>query len=182
MKKRTRLLLVVPLVSVLVAVAPFAQAEEPRREMYPREGHVDFHGQDFRHFNEHEHAIWRGGRWHHEWHGGRFGWWWEVAGVWYVYDAPIYPYPTSVPTVVVQPAPAPPAQVQREVVYPYGKYVLYGDGVTRPWQWVWVPAAPAPQPPVPPPPPAGVPPPAPPPPPPPAGAPPPPPPPPAVTQ
>jgi hypothetical protein len=28
-------------------------------------------------------------------------------------------------------------------VYPHGKYVLYGDGVTQAWQWVWVPAAPA---------------------------------------
>ena len=34
--------------------------------------------------------------------------------------------------------------VQREVVYSHGKYVLYGDGVTQPWQWVWVPAAPSP--------------------------------------
>jgi hypothetical protein len=29
----------------------------------------------------------------------------------------------------------------REVVYPHGKYVLYGDGVTQPYQWVWIPAA-----------------------------------------
>jgi len=47
-------------------------------------------------------------------------------------------------SVVVQPsaryqAPA----VQREVVYPHGKYVLYGDGVNQPWHWAWVPAAPA---------------------------------------
>lgn len=42
-------------------------------------------------------------------------------------------------------APATPS-VQREVVYPHGKYVLYGDGVTQPWQWVWVPAPPPPPP------------------------------------
>ncbi len=42
-------------------------------------------------------------------------------------------------------APPPPAPaVQREVVYPHGRYVLYGDGVQRPWQWVWVPAVPLP--------------------------------------
>jgi hypothetical protein len=43
--------------------------------------------------------------------------------------------------VAYQPAAAPqqPA-VQREVVYSTGKYVLYGDGVTRAWQWVWYPA------------------------------------------
>jgi hypothetical protein len=27
-------------------------------------------------------------------------------------------------------------------VYPHGKYVLYGDGVTQPYQWVWIQAAP----------------------------------------
>ena len=41
--------------------------------------------------------------------------------------------------------------VQREVVYANGKYVLYGDGVSQPWQWVWVPVAPAVPPPPPPP-------------------------------
>jgi len=32
--------------------------------------------------------------------------------------------------------------VQREVVYPHGKYVLYGDGVNQAYQWVWIPTAP----------------------------------------
>ena len=36
-----------------------------------------------------------------------------------------------------------------EVVYPHGRYVLYGDGVSQPWQWVWLPAAPAAPPPPP---------------------------------
>jgi hypothetical protein len=36
--------------------------------------------------------------------------------------------------------------VQREVVYPNGRYVLYGDGVRQPWQWVWVQAASPPPP------------------------------------
>ena len=41
-----------------------------------------------------------------------------------------------------------PPAVQREVVYPHGKYVLAGDGVTQPWQWqwIWFPAAPQPPP------------------------------------
>jgi hypothetical protein len=42
------------------------------------------------------------------------------------------------------------AAVQREVVYPNGRYVLYGDGVRQRWQWVWVPSA-SPPPPLPPP-------------------------------
>ena len=65
-----------------------------------------------------------------------------------VYQPPppvVYQQPPAVyqqpPGVYQQPAvaPAPPGPlVQREVVYPHGRYVLYGDGVTQPWQWVWV--------------------------------------------
>jgi hypothetical protein len=62
------------------------------------------------------------------------------------------PYYYGSPPVIYQQAPtyaAPPA-VQREMVYPHGKYVLYGDGVTQAWQWVWVPAPAGPPPPPPP--------------------------------
>lgn len=104
------------------------------------------------------------GRGHGHFHGG----WWlpgaligglalgaAVAATYPPYYAyPSYygaPYYAAPPTVVYQAAPAyaapaPPA-VQREVVYPHGRYVLYGDGVRQAWQWVWVPAAPAPPPP-----------------------------------
>jgi hypothetical protein len=55
-----------------------------------------------------------------------------------------YPYPVYSPPVVVEQPPVVHQQpVQREVVYPNGRYVLYGDGVTQPWQWVWIPADPA---------------------------------------
>jgi hypothetical protein len=67
---------------------------------------------------------------------------------------PDYYYYAPPPTVIYQQAPttyvAPPAAVQREVVYSHGKYVLYGDGVTQAWQWVWVPNVPASPPPPPP--------------------------------
>ena len=29
--------------------------------------------------------------------------------------------------------------VQREVMFPHGRYVLREDGVTEPYQWLWVP-------------------------------------------
>jgi hypothetical protein len=29
--------------------------------------------------------AWEGGRWRHEAHNGRYGWWWDVGGVWYFY-------------------------------------------------------------------------------------------------
>jgi hypothetical protein len=31
------------------------------------------------------HLAWEGGRWRHEMHNGRTGWWWDVGGVWYWY-------------------------------------------------------------------------------------------------
>jgi hypothetical protein len=40
-------------------------------------------------FNERERAAWYGGRWRHEQHFGRYGYWWEVNGVWYFYDQPM---------------------------------------------------------------------------------------------
>ena len=55
---------------------------------------------------------------------------------------PSYPvvYGTSAyqPQRVVSYSPPPPPAIQREVVYPHGRYVLYGDGVTMAYQWVWI--------------------------------------------
>ncbi|HJR00040.1 MAG TPA: hypothetical protein VKA83_00290 [Methylomirabilota bacterium] len=113
--------------------------------------------------------AWAGGRFHRG--GGHFGFWGPglflgglalgaaVTAPYYRYGYPYYYYGPDYyyappPAVVYQQAPAyaaaPPAPVQREVVYPHGKYVLYGDGVTQAWQWVWVPNAPASPPPPPP--------------------------------
>jgi len=41
-----------------------------------------------RHFAGHAYRgqlAWEGGRWRHEIHNGRDGWWWDVGGVWYWY-------------------------------------------------------------------------------------------------
>jgi hypothetical protein len=61
---------------------------------------------------------WGDGRWYHGWHDGHLGWWWIVAGMWYLYPALVHPYPdTYVPPVVVEQQPpviiqqAPPATV-----------------------------------------------------------------------
>lgn len=63
---------------------------------------------------------WRAGRWRHERHNGRYGWWWDVGGVWYYYPArlagpPAYiseEYVDDVPVVYAPPpaayAPPPP--------------------------------------------------------------------------
>lgn len=69
----------------------------------------DFHGRDFRRFSLEERRIWTLGRWIHDYHDGRLGWWWVVDGVWYFYPQPIYPYPVYIPepeTVVAAPPPA----------------------------------------------------------------------------
>jgi hypothetical protein len=75
---------------------------------------------------------------------------------------PVYAAPPaySSPSIPYAPAPyyaqapnyarAQASAVQREVVYPTGRYLLYGDGVQQPWQWVWVPSASPPPPPPPP--------------------------------
>lgn len=65
--------------------------------------HGRFYGRDYGHFTSHEVALWQRGAWRHEFHDGRFGWWFAVDGIWYFYDQPIYPYPTFVPDVVYIP-------------------------------------------------------------------------------
>jgi hypothetical protein len=51
----------------------------------------------------------------------------------------------SAPPVTYAPPPSAPA-IQREVVYPHGRHILYGDGVTTAYRWVWVPNPPSPPP------------------------------------
>ena len=45
--------------------------------------------------------AWEGGRWRHERHNGRDGWWWDVGGVWYFYPQPMEGPPTYVSDVEV---------------------------------------------------------------------------------
>jgi hypothetical protein len=54
------------------------------------------------------------------------------------YAPPVYA--SAAPTYYAPPPPA----IQREVVYPQGRYILFGDGVTQAYQWVWVPNPPPP--------------------------------------
>jgi len=71
-------------------------------------GH-DFHVRDVRYFNDREWGRWRSGYWHRDYYDGRFGWWYDVGGVYYPYAAPIWPYPLSVaPLIVAEAAAAPP--------------------------------------------------------------------------
>jgi hypothetical protein len=83
----------------------------------------DFHGRDFRRFSYEERRAWSAGRWVHDYHNGRLGWWWVTGGIFYYYPEPIYPYPTYVPEVVVSaPPPYPPydAPPSYDAAPPYG--------------------------------------------------------------
>jgi hypothetical protein len=64
-----------------------------------------FHG-NMRHFVDQDARVWQGGRWHHDRHGGRDGWWWVVGGLWYFYPQPVYPYPDPF--------------IPGEIIYTYG--------------------------------------------------------------
>jgi hypothetical protein len=104
-------------------------------------GHQFHRGHHGHHGHHHRHG--------HHGHFGRWGWWGPGAvigglalGAALALPSAAYAYPpaTAPAPVVYEQAPASPPLVQREVVHPHGKYVLYGDGVSQPWQWVWVPA------------------------------------------
>lgn len=58
---------------------------------------------------------------------------------WYYPPPVVYAPPPVVYTPPPEPGPAPGVEITREVVYPHGKYVLHGDGVTEQYRWEWVP-------------------------------------------
>jgi hypothetical protein len=49
----------------------------------------------------HGRLAWGGGRWRHEIHNGRDGWWWDVGGAWYFYPQQMDGPPTYVSDVEV---------------------------------------------------------------------------------
>jgi hypothetical protein len=88
-----------------------------------------FYGRDYAHFTPDDRARWYRGTWHHEFLDGRYGWWYEVDGIWYFFDAPIYPFPTFIPDVVYLPdeddfAPPPPLAVMAPQA-PSGNFYYY---------------------------------------------------------
>ena len=107
----------------------------------PAHAQRDYHGGDYRHFSPHDRDVWRGGGWRHEWHDGRYAWWWVLGNAWYFYPAPTYPYPTYVPPAVVvqQPPPVPtglpPAQFWYFCDNPQG-YYPYVASCSVPWRQV----------------------------------------------
>jgi len=149
---RFRLSLLAAVAGLSISLTPvLASAEE-------HFSHHEFHGRDVRQFRGRDFEVWHGGHWAHEWRNGRFGWWWFAGGVWYFYDAPVYPYPLAVSEVTyIEPGSAPPPPVGAAApVYYYcdspAGYYPYVATCTMPFRPV--PAAPPPPVSPPPPPPA----------------------------
>ena len=136
-------------VAVSLALAMGAVALPMAQAQSHRGGH-DFHGRDFGHLDRHERSVWRVGVWIHDWHDGRYAWWWQLGGFWYIYPEPIYPYPTYIPpAIVVQQAPPvptglPPAQYWYYCDNPQGYYPYVASCNSA---WRPVPVTPPPSPP-----------------------------------
>jgi hypothetical protein len=65
----------------------------------PQDAHVARGPLPARNFGGHPYrgrVAWEGGRWRHEMHNGREGWWWDVGGAWYFYPSPMEGPPTYV--------------------------------------------------------------------------------------
>jgi len=130
--------------SLFAAAASLAIGLTPLLASAEDHFHHQFRGHDFAHFGSRDRAVWVGGHWHHEWHDGRFGWWWFAGGTWYFYDAPVYPYPTVVSEVVyAEPVTAPGAPTYYWCDNPRG-YYPYVQSCAIPWRPVAVAPAPAP--------------------------------------
>jgi hypothetical protein len=72
----------------------------PSRQV-ARYAHRPLPSRDFGGHVYHGHVAWEHGRWRHEMHNGRYGWWWDVGGVWYFYPQPIVGPPSYVSDVEV---------------------------------------------------------------------------------
>ena len=149
MRKNYSVMLVVASALLTATAIPAAlpASAQPRHDAPPRHEAAirDFHGRNFRSLSRIERDQWIGGRWVHDWHGGRFGWWWAVGPSWYLYAEPVYPYPEYIPPIVaLPPAPPPPAAGPAPWYYcdnPQG-YFPYVNMCNGPWREVpSVPAA-----------------------------------------
>ena len=67
--------------------------------------------------------AWEHGRWHHQMRNGRYGWWWDVGGLWYFYPQQIEGPPDYVSDIEVEdeatgaPPPSAPPKEARHTFY-----------------------------------------------------------------
>jgi hypothetical protein len=77
------------------------QVRGPQGPQGPHVVHGNFPQRNFGGHAYHGRLAWEGGRWRRETHNGRYGWWWDVGGVWYFYPQPMEGPPTYVSDVEV---------------------------------------------------------------------------------
>jgi len=144
--------------AALMSMAPVAAIADPddahhpkhapRAEHAPHTWHGDIHR-----FPEHDLPRWRVGHWQHVDHDGRFGWWWVIPAfdIWYLYSAPVYPYPNpyippivgeQVPTLAPTPAPNAPPPPAQYWYYCESAKGYYPYVTSCPEGWQRVPATP----------------------------------------
>lgn len=82
---------VAPAVRPAVAPRPGAgpQVRGPQGPQGQHFARGNFPARNFGGHPYHGRLAWEGGRWRHEMHNGRYGWWWDVGGVWYFYPQPM---------------------------------------------------------------------------------------------
>ena len=123
MREPTYLIIVV-LALMLVAspFSAFAQRERgpPRFEGRRLAAPTPVRPQTFRPIYRGQ-LAWRNGRWRQAERNGRFGWWWDVGGVWYFYPEQTDGPPDYVSDVEVAddapPAPPPPPPQPKQAFY-----------------------------------------------------------------
>jgi hypothetical protein len=116
--------------------------DEGRHHEARDEGHREFRGEIGR-FHEQDWNLWHSGHWEHAEHEGRRGWWWVAGGLWYLFPAPVYPYPNPyeppaafVPTPEFDPPPPPPRANSWYFCPPRNAYYPYVSSCPVPWQRV----------------------------------------------
>ncbi len=125
--RAVRRLQIVPVISIVASFALSAQAQEQQQHRPPPQGQTkqvapgarpavaarpgqagpvrgpqargNFPARNFGGHPYHGRLAWGGGRWRHEMHNGRLGWWWDVGGVWYFYPQPMEGPPTYISDV-----------------------------------------------------------------------------------
>ena len=122
-------LIIVALASMLVAspFSAFAQRERgpPRFEGRRLAAPTPLRPQTFQGRIYRGQLAWRNGRWRQAERDGRFGWWWDVGGVWYFYPEQTEGPPDYVSDVEVAVADDAPAAPPRPLPPPQPKQAFY---------------------------------------------------------
>jgi hypothetical protein len=150
MKLRNLAVSLVALAFAATAIPSLADEDHRgHRDEGRRGGEHEFHGHIER-FHEHDWDLWRGGRWVHDHHDGRLGWWWLAGGLWYFYPQPVYPYPdpyqppvyVTPPVAPAMPASPPPPPQPRVWYFCASSNAYYPYTPSCPEGWRTVPATP----------------------------------------